>query len=114
MNDDHFPMHLFPSIDWFVEVLRHESQNVEIEIHANWLKQSPFSRFEIAGPNKRQKLIVPTIKSSRKTAGDVEIDYSENWQKQHIRSLEAAYNNSPFSIFIGTNCLPFTHDGLRN
>ncbi len=99
MNEAHFPVHLFPSVDWFFEVQRYESKPVVLEIHANWLKQSPLSRFEIAGPNKRQKLIVPTIKRSRKTVNDVEIDYSEDWQKQHIRSLEAAYNNSPFFDF---------------
>ena len=91
-----FPLNIFPNISWFVEALSVENEGIELEIFANWQKQTARTRYEIAGPNKKLKLVVPTQKSSRILLKDVKIDYSENWIKDHLRSLEASYNNSPF------------------
>jgi hypothetical protein len=48
-----------------------------------------------------QKLSVPIEKKSTQsgTIKDVKIDYAENWQRQHWRSLQASYNNSPYFLY---------------
>jgi len=42
------------------------------------------------------KMIVPTVKKTRRSFKDVKIDFRESWALQHIRSLEACYNRSPY------------------
>jgi len=93
------PLYLFPSLIWFKAALSKGLNPVELEVQANWQKQSPRSRFEIAGPNGKQQLVIPTIKSTRKTMVEVCINYDENWPIQHWRSLETGYNRSPFFEF---------------
>lgn len=74
-------------------------ENIVFEVEDNYQKQSYRNRCYIAGPNGRQLLSIPVSFPSydgRKKTKDAKIDYSESWQKQHIKSLEAAYNSSPF------------------
>lgn len=72
---------------------------IHLEFHSNWEKQSPKTRYDIAGPNGSLKLVVPTVKTSRSILKDVRIDYRENWPVIHWRSLCAAYNRSPYFEF---------------
>ena len=52
---------------------------------------------EILGPNGVQKVVIPTIKTGhRRAMHEVEISYAENWQREHWKSLEAAYRKAPF------------------
>lgn len=90
------PLYLFPPIHWWQIFL---SGKNEIEIHESWIKQTLRNRYEICGPNGRMKLIVPTVKKTRKSFADTEIDNREEWQLNHYRSLEAAYNKSPYFEF---------------
>lgn len=54
----------------------------------------------ILGPNGAQKLVIPTIKTGdRRKMKDVQISYAERWQKDHWKSLEAAYRASPYFEF---------------
>ena len=91
------PLYLLPPISWWAIVVQHNA--VMLDIGERWVKQSHRNRFEIAGPNGVQKLSVPTIKATRTCLRDVAINYAEPWQKLHWRSLEAAYNRSPFFEF---------------
>lgn len=97
MESSVFPLFLFPNVAWWKSVIQTDSPL--IEIHENWVKQSFRSRFEIAGPNGRQVLSIPTHKSSRTTLNDVTIDYTEKWPILHWRSIRTAYNRSPFFEF---------------
>lgn len=97
MNPNILPLYVFPSVSWFQNFIRHDS--ALLEIHENWVKQSFRSRYEIAGPNGRQSLSIPTIKKSRTVLKDVEISYSEDWVMNHLRSIKTAYNRSPFYEF---------------
>jgi WbqC-like protein family len=99
MTEVGFPIYIFPTQHWFREVIRCNSNSVELEMYSNWQKQSPLTRYRVAGPNKILQLVVPTKKKSRKLIKDIEIDYSENWIINHWRSLQAAYNRSPFFEF---------------
>ena len=50
------------------------------------------------GANGPVLLSVPLVKGKNRAMPieDVVISYDENWQIQHIRTLESAYGNSPF------------------
>lgn len=86
----------FGNIQYFTKLLIHE--NVLIEKHENYSKQSYRNRFEILSANGKQTLSIPIKKNDElKTSIDkIRIDYTENWQKNHLKSLESAYKSSPF------------------
>ena len=75
---------------------------VQIEAHENFQKQSYRNRCEILSANGTLSLAVPLIKRKDKKTPikDVIIDYQTNWQKQHFKSIESAYNSSPFYEYI--------------
>ena len=75
---------------------------IVIEAYENFQKQSFRNRCEILSANGKLSLFVPVIKGKdQKTPiREVEIDYTTNWQKQHLKSIESAYNASPFFEFI--------------
>jgi hypothetical protein len=91
------PVYSFPSLLWWQTLKQNE--NCLLEVHENWVKQSFRNRFEIAGPNGRQSLSIPTIKKSRIKLKDVRISYAEDWVKNHIRSVKTAYNSSPYYAY---------------
>ena len=95
-NDELLPMDVFPSVSWFKRMIHYSASEVLLDIHSNWQKQTGRTRYEIAGPNKRQQLVIPIDQSTRKTWEEVEISYAEDWQTAHWRSLEAGYNRSPY------------------
>lgn len=90
-----FPIHYCGSIGYYQALVR--ADEVQFEIHEHFPKQTHRSRMEILGPNGVQKLVIPTQKTGQKRVmKDVRISYAENWQREHWKSLEAAYRNSPF------------------
>lgn len=72
--------------------------NIEIEAHENFTKQSFRNRTEILGANGKLALTIPVKKGRTvKTPINIlELDYSENWQNTHWRSIESAYRHSAF------------------
>ena len=73
-------------------------------------KQTYRNRTEIYGANGKLKLTIPIVhtkKQSRQTDKAVAINYDNNWQKDHWRSLEAAYRSSPFFEFYEDDFQPF-------
>ena len=86
--------HYFPCIEYFSLLQRFSS--IQIEINENFQKQTYRNRCEIIGSNKVVKLVVPVQKSDDMRMGNVKIDYSQNWQKDHWKSITSSYNRSPF------------------
>lgn len=86
----------FPPISWFKFLLN--SDEVCIEQYEHYVKQTYRNRFHILAANGLMALSIPVVKATNKKIliKDVRIDYATNWQKQHLKSLEAAYRNSPF------------------
>lgn len=72
-----------------------------IEDDENYIKQTYRNRCIIAGPNGLQTLSVPVVRASfHKThIRDVAIDNKIPWQNNHLRSLKAAYQSSPYFEF---------------
>ena len=86
----------FPSISNFVAMAK--AENVIFEIDDNFQKQTKRNRMYIYSPNGLQMLNIPVkhSKEAHQKTRDIKIETDFNWQKQHFKSLEAAYRSSPF------------------
>jgi len=96
----------FPSTAHFVAML--QAEKIIFEVEDNFQRQTNRNRTYIYGSNGKQLLNIP-IKHSKnihQKYKDVQIDYSENWQKTHYKSLETAYRSSPFFEYFENDLLP--------
>ena len=77
------------------------SNSITFEVEDNYQKQTYRNRCYIYGANGKQLLNIPVSihKSSKKTKSKDILVENSNWQKQHYKSFEAAYNHSPFFEF---------------
>ncbi len=96
----------FPSISHFVAMA--QSDLVTFEMDDNFQKQTNRNRMYIYSPNGIQLLNIPikhTQQVHQKTK-DVRLETAFDWQKQHFKSLEAAYRTSPFFEYFEDDILP--------
>lgn len=86
----------FPSISHFVAMVK--ANSVTFEMEDNFQKQTNRNRMYIYSPNGIQLLNIPIkhSKDVRQKTKDVRLETAFDWQKQHFKSLEAAYRTSPF------------------
>lgn len=89
-----FSTHYFPGIRYMADLLHVE--NPVLDLGENFQKQTYRNRCNILSPNGLQKLIVPIKHSGNRAMKDLKISYAHDWQKEHLRSLEAAYRRSPY------------------
>jgi len=89
----------FPAISQYVAMT--QVDELWLEVDDNFQKQTLRNRLYIYSPNGKQLLIVPIqhSKIAHQKTRDIKIDNSENWQKQHWKSLGAAYRSSPYFEF---------------
>jgi hypothetical protein len=89
----------FPSISHFSAIL--QAKKITFEIDDNFQKQTNRNRTYIYSPNGIQLLNIPVKHSNRgnQKTKDIQIETDLDWQKQHFKSLEAAYRNAPFFEF---------------
>lgn len=75
-----------------------QAKTTEFETHDNFVKQTYRTRCYIYGANGKLLLNVPVSKAkAQKTlTTEVELNYEEDWQKLHLKSLQSAYRTSPF------------------
>ncbi len=104
----------FPNVAHFVAMVN--AEEIKFEFCDNYQKQTYRNRTSIYGANGILNLNVPVIYSqnNRQLYKDVEIFNTENWQQQHLKSLQSAYRTSPFFEFYIDDLLPlfeteFTH-----
>ena len=96
----------FPSISHYVAIVN--SDIVTLEMEDNFQKQTNRNRMYIYSPNGIQLLNIP-IKHSKEThqkIQDVRLETAFDWQKQHFKSLEAAYRTSPFFEYFEDDLIP--------
>ena len=85
----------FPSISHYIAMINADS--ITFEVEDTFQKQTNRNRMYIYSPNGIQMLNISVKHDSAKTNfKDIKIDNQYNWQKNHFKSLEAAYKNSPF------------------
>ncbi len=96
----------FPSISHFVAIA--QSEKVTFEMDDNYQKQTNRNRMYIYSPNGIQLLNIPIKHSSdaHQKTKDVKLETAFDWQKQHFKSLEAAYRTSPFFEYFEAEIIP--------
>ena len=99
----------FPSISHFVAIA--QADLVTFEMEDTFQKQTNRNRMYIYSPNGIQLLNVP-IKHSKERhqlMKEVRLETAFDWQKQHFKSLEAAYRTSPFFEYFEDSIAPIFH-----
>ncbi len=96
----------FPSISHFVAMA--QANTVTFEIDDNFQKQTNRNRMYIYSPNGIQLLNIPVKHSgeSHQKTKDIRLETAFDWQKQHFKSLEAAYRSSPFFEYFEDAMMP--------
>lgn len=86
-----------------------------LEAQEHYSKGSCRNRCYIAGPQGAQLLSVPLAqgKNQQCPIREVQIDNSEAWQRQHWKSLRAAYGKSPFFIHYADSLQPLFQQRYR-
>ena len=105
----------FPSISHYIALV--QADKVTFEMEDNFQKQTNRNRMYIHSPNGIQLLNVPIKHSPEKHQKykDVRIENDFAWQKNHFKSLEAAYRTSPFFEYFEDDIRPLfekRHDFL--
>ena len=96
----------FPSISNFLAIAN--ATSVVFEVEDNFQKQTNRNRTYIYSPNGIQMLNIPIKHSKEKhqKTKEVKLETAFDWQKQHFKSLEAAYRTSPFFEYFEDTLLP--------
>jgi hypothetical protein len=96
----------FPSISTFVAIA--QSDLVTFEMDDNFQKQTNRNRMYIYSPNGIQLLNIPIkhSKTGHQKTKEVKLETAFDWQKQHFKSLEAAYRTSPFFEYFEDDISP--------
>lgn len=88
----------FPDI--YSMALIAQNENVSLEVQDNYIKQTCRNRYRISSAVGAIDLSIPVNFSQNNRAySSIEIDYKNNWNRTHWRTLTAAYNNSPYFTF---------------
>jgi hypothetical protein len=93
------PSALFPPISYFALILSENKQGRTPIIEHNdfFVKQTIRNRYRIYTAQGDHLLSVPLVSKSSKTLlKSIEINYEMPWQKEHFRTLNAAYSSTPF------------------
>ncbi|MCO6175545.1 WbqC family protein [Flavobacterium sp. NRK F10] len=96
----------FPSISHYVAMA--QAENIVFETEDNFQKQTNRNRMYIYSPNGLQMLNIPVkhSKDKHQKFKDVKIENAFDWQKNHFKSLEAAYRTSPFFEYFEDDLRP--------
>ncbi|MGV8994147.1 MAG: WbqC family protein [Flavobacterium sp.] len=96
----------FPSISTYIAIAKADS--ITLEMEDNFQKQTNRNRMYIYSANGLQLLNIPVkhLKNSHQMSKDIKLETEFDWQKQHFKSLEAAYRSSPFFEFFEDIFMP--------
>ncbi|OYT14894.1 MAG: hypothetical protein B7C24_15960 [Bacteroidetes bacterium 4572_77] len=89
----------FPPISYIALLFQH--QEGQIDLWETYSKQTYRNRCYIASASGLMALSVPVKKpfGNKSITKDITIDYTENWQQTHWRSIKSAYQSSPFFLY---------------
>ncbi len=96
MNKLVLPLTLVPPLPYLVAAF--QAETVIIDAGEHYIKQTVRNRYHILGSNGVLALTIPVVgqKGAKVPSGNVEIDYSKPWLRNHLRAIEAAYRSAPF------------------
>ena len=87
-----------PSLEYFCAILQNDE--IIIEAHEYFEKQSYRNRCRIQTTNKIDALTVPVQNGNKKVLiRDLKIDYSQDWTRRHWGAIHSGYGKSPFFEF---------------
>ncbi len=86
----------FGSINYYSTLFKF--LNTEIELFDNYQKMSFRNRCIVVGSNGLVHLSIPVVggRNKKQLMRDVKIDYSQAWQRQHIKTITSCYGKAPF------------------
>ena len=88
----------FPNAAYFSLFL--EPEDLQLEQHEYFVKQTYRNRCKILTANGIDILSVPVLEGNSKTLiRDIRIDYSQKWVNRHWRAIQSAYGKAPFFEF---------------
>lgn len=87
----------FPPVEFFCAAAR--AGKVLLERFESYQKQTYRNRCRILAANGVETLTLPVIHGESRLIGDVSIDRSAAWVRQHEGALVSAYRTSPFFIY---------------
>jgi hypothetical protein len=101
------PNAYLPPVYWWVFALHHKS--VLLENQETYPKQTYRNRCYIYSANGILQLNIPVKKvyGNHTRMADIEIDNTKNWRSTHWRSIESAYNKTPYFLYYKDNIRPF-------
>jgi hypothetical protein len=107
------PTAYFPSVSYMAEAVQNDE--IIIEAFETYTKQTCRNRCEIYGPNGKQILSIPVIKTNgnHTLTKDIRVSTHQPWQNIHWRSIETAYNNSPFFLYYQDHFVAFFEKKYR-
>ena len=104
-----FPSCYFAPIAYYAYLLKHKTTLLDVNEH--FVKQTFRNRCSILSPNGKLDLIIPLQKAKQSTPiKEIKIAYTENWQKNHWKSFEAAYRRSPYFEYYEADFAPFFYE----
>ena len=85
------------------------AETVYLEHCDYYVKQTYRNRCHIAAANGVMALSIPVEKATKEKilTRDIRISDHSDWQTQHWRSIESAYNSTPFFEYYKDDLLPF-------
>lgn len=103
----------FGPISYFSKFLLPE--NIWIEKHEHFIKQTYRNRCIIYGANGPVSLTIPVKRGSfhKIKIADLEIDYDKDWQMNQWRTIESAYNSAPFFQYYSDDIKIFFESDTR-
>ncbi|GAA0880045.1 WbqC family protein [Algoriphagus jejuensis] len=91
-------LHYLPSLEFFAAIA--EADELLVFSQDLYQRQSYLNRTRIRLANKVETLSVPIVGRRPKLPLDqVRIDYEQNWQAVHLRSIQSGYGKAPFFEF---------------
>lgn len=102
-----FPALYNGPINYYARLVQQEE--LVLEQHDGYIKQSYRNRCRIMGPNGVIALSIPVIHKHgvKSELKDIQIDYDASWNKIHWKSLVASYASSPFFEYLADELAPF-------
>ncbi|WP_240642471.1 WbqC family protein [Nonlabens xiamenensis] len=100
-NDQQSGLKLHPTYFTDVQSLVrvYHSSHLLLERHGSYVKQTHRNRCYIAAANGRLALNIPVIHQGKGHSvpyNTIQIDQSQNWSSNHLKSITSAYRSSPF------------------
>ncbi len=110
MNTVLSELHFLPPIASFIHFKA--ADEILLESCENYQKGSYRNRCYVIGANGLQRLSLPLEKgkNSQLLIREVELNFHQDWPRQHWQSIRSAYGNAPFFPYYADELVPlFTH-----